>query len=701
MSVNTVAAPAQHVQRRHVLVALVVYVALTAILGRDVLRHPATTVLHNAGDPLVIAAILHWTTTHVPFSHAWWQFPVYYPTPDVLAFSEHLLGVGIVSAPIEWISGNVLVAYNVTALLTYPLCALAMYALVWRLARSVPAAFLAGLAYAFAPYRLSQLPHVQMLALFWAPLALTGLHAYVETTRARWLILYGAAWLMQGLSNSYFIVFFSLFAGLWVLWFVVGQRDWRGLWRIAVTTIVAAIPLVPVLIAYVSARARNGFVHSLEEVHLYSADVTSVFCASPLLTFWSWLRVTCTTPETELFPGAALAVLCAIGIAGVSRRPRGDAGTLRSTLVFYLAMATVTWLCALGPDVQVMGENTGVPGPFALLARVPGLGSLRVPARFWGLTVLSLCVVAGIVTARLLNGRTRMVRIVTAGAIAVALLTDGWVNALPSASAGTPLFPPSTLAGRVVMVLPVGDEFDIPATYGAVVGDWRTVNGYSTYHPSYYAALNYSVRFEEDGAFLPFQALTGLDVLVQARAPRLIAMVERQPGVEMLVASGDWLHYRLPRRGRADAGRTAGTRIDIVGAHTSCAAATVQLALDGDPQTRWVCGPGVDEQAVEIDLGRPVTAGAVVHGIGRYHDQFPHELIVETSTDRETWQPAWKGSVLAQTIKGGIEGPDALRIVIPFAPRPARYIRLRRPSGREYSWTIADLEVWSGNTGVP
>jgi hypothetical protein len=78
-----------------------------------------------------------------------------------------------------------------------------MYALVHRLTRSAAAAFLAGLAFAFAPVRVSQLPHIQMLPIFYSPLVLLGLHAWLESRRHRWLVLAGTCWLLQGAVSGY------------------------------------------------------------------------------------------------------------------------------------------------------------------------------------------------------------------------------------------------------------------------------------------------------------------------------------------------------------------------------------------------------------------------------------------------------------------------------------------------------------------
>ena len=214
---NLVERVAQFVRRRPVLASVLVYCAITAVLGRHVLAHPSTTLVHDAGDPLLTAALLHWNAWVVPMTHAWWQFPIFPPTPDALAFSEHLLGLSPVSTPVAWVLRDPVAAANLVTLLTYPLCGLTVLLLVRRLTASGAAAFLAGLAFAFAPYRAAQMPHLQMLAAFWAPLALLALHAYLDSGRRRWLGVYGAAWLLQALANLYSLYFFSALVALWVL----------------------------------------------------------------------------------------------------------------------------------------------------------------------------------------------------------------------------------------------------------------------------------------------------------------------------------------------------------------------------------------------------------------------------------------------------------------------------------------------------
>lgn len=299
--------------RRQFGASLLVYTALTAILGRDVLAGLGTTVANDPGDPLLTAAILHWNAQHIPWSDAWWQFPIFHPTRDTLAFSEHLLGLSALATPLAWLTGNALVTYNLITLLTFVLSAATMYLLVHRLSGSASGAFIAGLAFAFAPFRVSQMPHIQMLAAFWTPLALLGLHAFVDTGRRRWLALYAAAWPLQAAANGYALVFLSVLLSLWVLWFVVARAKWRELGFIAAATAAGALPLLPILARYVSVHATHGFSRGIEEIQGFSADAASVLCASPNVAVWGWLRVAC-RPEAELFPGLAVTVLLAVAL---------------------------------------------------------------------------------------------------------------------------------------------------------------------------------------------------------------------------------------------------------------------------------------------------------------------------------------------------------------------------------------------------
>ena len=173
---------------RPVLLASVVYGLLTIALTWPLVVRPASLVPNDLGDPLLNAWILAWDARVVPLTGAWWNSPQFYPVPGTMAFSEHLLGLSIFSTPIIWLTGDALVAYNVVFFLSFVLSALAAYFLAFTISRRHDCAFLAGLAFGFAPYRMAQFAHVQVLSAYWMPVALAALHRYFENRRVRWLV---------------------------------------------------------------------------------------------------------------------------------------------------------------------------------------------------------------------------------------------------------------------------------------------------------------------------------------------------------------------------------------------------------------------------------------------------------------------------------------------------------------------------------
>jgi hypothetical protein len=363
-----------------------VYAAVTAFFGRDLLSNLGTMIAADEGDPLFVAALLHWNATILPLSERWWQFPIFHPTRATMTFSEHFLGLGPLSTPLHWITRDAVITYNVVTLLTFPLCGLAMFALAHRLTRSGAAAFLAGLAFAFAPYRFAQLPHLQMLALFWAPLALLGLHAYLETRRVRWLVVYGAAWMLQAATNWYTLVFFSIVVGLWVVWFAAARQRWRELAAIAAATLVAALPLVPIVLKYLSVHALHGFTRDPGEMRSYSADLAAVLCAPVQLTVWGWLQTAC-RPEGQLFPGLTVAVLSLVaGFRAAARQgPErrfsraltiGSRLLLAAALLFAIVTCSVLvggpWAFAVGP-LRVSASSIAKPVMLATATLLLGL----------------------------------------------------------------------------------------------------------------------------------------------------------------------------------------------------------------------------------------------------------------------------------------------------------------------------------------
>ena len=149
-------------------------------LGRDVAWDLGDSVLNMwilAWDGEQLLAILRGDLSRI---RTFFDANIFHPAPLTLAYSEHLFAQAVQILPVYAISGNPILAYNLLFLSTFALSGLGMYLLVRELTGSALAGFVAGLLFAFAPYRLAQSSHLQVLSAQWMPFVFYGMLRYFE-----------------------------------------------------------------------------------------------------------------------------------------------------------------------------------------------------------------------------------------------------------------------------------------------------------------------------------------------------------------------------------------------------------------------------------------------------------------------------------------------------------------------------------------
>ena len=313
--------------------ALAAYTAIALIGTWPLARGLGRDVAWDLGDSLLNMWILAWDAEQLlgilrgEFFRIWTFFDgnIFHPAPLTLAYSEHLLPQALQILPIYAATRNPILVYNLLFLSTFVLSGLGMYLFVRDLTGKPAAAFVAGLLFAFAPYRFPQSPHLQVLSSQWMPFALYGFRRYlvsVDEGRPRLRPLAGAAAsvMLQSLSCGYYLLYFSPFAGAYVLW----EIGVRGLWRrgrmwaqLSIAAVTIFVLMVPLLLPYIAVNEQLRFERSRAEVIRFSADVYSYATASPDQ-FWGTSLRAHPKPEGDLFPGVVPLLLAAIGVmAGV------------------------------------------------------------------------------------------------------------------------------------------------------------------------------------------------------------------------------------------------------------------------------------------------------------------------------------------------------------------------------------------------
>ena len=85
-------------------------------------RHLGSALPNDLGDPLLNTWILAWDADRLLHGlRGLWDAPIFYPYTNTLAYSEHLLGIAVLPAPVQWLSGNPVLVYNFAFLLSYVL----------------------------------------------------------------------------------------------------------------------------------------------------------------------------------------------------------------------------------------------------------------------------------------------------------------------------------------------------------------------------------------------------------------------------------------------------------------------------------------------------------------------------------------------------------------------------------------------------
>jgi hypothetical protein len=602
--------------------------------------HLANRFTSDPGDPLLNTYLLWWNAHRVPLSAAYWNAPFYWPMRGTMALSEHLAGLWPITTPLQLLGAPPLLAYNLLVIASTWWAGLAAHAVVRRLTGSTLAAYCGGVAFAYAPYRTSQLAHIQMYACWWIPVTLFALHAYYEERRPRWLALLCVAYLLQGLTNGYYLLFMPILFGLWILWFT-RRPELGAAWRVLLTLAVSAGLALPFLVEYYVVQQAQGLSRNIGEMASYSARPESFFSATPILCFWT-TRPPATT-EQYLFPGVTVLALALAGliVAGKDSRFR-----------FYTATAIVMALFCAGPAPSLVSIST-LWHPYTLLAALPGFTGLRVPSRFFMLAALCLAVAAGLSFAAI-ERRVPGLRIWLAVVIFAGLAVDGTI-------AGMPLgVPPPQLAipeadARVVS-LPFEDtRGSVFAMYQSMGHRRPVVNGYTGYMPSHADVITWALRRRDPTVLAELRRGHPLYVLVASteQAPQWTEFMDEQPDTTMLGIEGGGRLYRMAATGYAREVR-AGSAI----------AAAVRV--DGD----WIVA----------DVQQP----AGIRGLElRTHGnlvRLPKDLRIETSVDGTRWETAFDGRPGGLALVGALQRPRVIPLRIDLGDVIARYVRVNVPA---------------------
>ena len=431
-------APSPTFARGEIALAALSGLLLAILTSWPLVLHMSSHIAPDLGDPVRTAWEIAWV------GHAMLHDPLhlfdsnaFYPHPLSLAFSDSLLGYG----PTAFFgSGTVaaLVRYNLLFLWAWSLCFVAAYLLARELGLRKLGAAAAGLAFAYAPYRVTEAGHLHVISSGGFVLAMfLLLRGYRRGSRslvlAGWLV---SAWQVSlgftlGLQYCYLLlVLAALVLFYWWRGRLTPGPAWRRVQegpaaqtgqsaapraarpRRAVAAVLRGIrsrgPLIPrrllavtligvaVLGAVTIYQARPYLKvaeeyptakRTLKEVETYSSGPAALLSASSENRIWGGItegmrEEVNSKNESVFFPGGLILALALIGLAAGAYTRRFRVGLLVGIVVV---------------SILAMGFGlTGAGYPYRLLYDyAPGWDGVRVPGRIFTLATLFYALLAG------------------------------------------------------------------------------------------------------------------------------------------------------------------------------------------------------------------------------------------------------------------------------------------------------------------
>ena len=403
--------------------ALVFYTLLALLLTWPLAAHFATHVPGDGIDDPALAWNLWWIKARLvdqlnpDIFHADWMF---WPIGINLGFYTLTPLNGLLSVPLQ--TGlSLVVASNLILLSSFVLGGYGTFLLVRYLLRGdwgleigdassqspisnpqslIPA--LCGVLYAFASSKLfyASLGQFNIASSQWIPFTVLCVLRTGERRRWQDAVLAALFLTFQAWAELTYATFLLIFIGLYVLW-VLGsgysERASRSPFTILppflLLGLLFALGIFPFLWAMLPDMAAEGdfFTSGGGFSDIFSADLLGYLVPTrlhPWLGEWVAGLPFPNDKGQHIFIGYSAMALAAAGTVHLWRRQRWQG-------LFWPMTTFVFWLLTLGPLVRIAGQNTPIPGPFALVSLLPFFNGNRYPSRYSVLLMLGVAVLAG------------------------------------------------------------------------------------------------------------------------------------------------------------------------------------------------------------------------------------------------------------------------------------------------------------------
>jgi hypothetical protein len=338
---------------------------------------------------------------------------IFFPHKDSMLFSETQLSAGLLTLPLHFINDNPIFSYNVWSIASFFFMGFFMYMLAKYLSKKHEfISILAGILFAYSPFRMAALSHLQNSSIFYLPLAVLLIFKFFETKKRGYLIGLFVTLVLQFYASWYQMVYALIAIGLLLGgYWVFKLAKLKVVLNVFIVVCLAALSTLPLAKAYANFSKTSNASFSIQSQTTYSASLVDYFIPEQgtlLGRLYYHLKPTAQrnsyNPDSHSYYGMTLYALAIVLFVLAYRTRKRSVQIMRQfkTLVIFALIGLAGMIISLGPVLKIKGSGTYVLSgdevryaialPYILVSKfLPQLSFMRALGRAGVLILFALC----------------------------------------------------------------------------------------------------------------------------------------------------------------------------------------------------------------------------------------------------------------------------------------------------------------------
>jgi hypothetical protein len=341
---------------------------------------------------------------------SFWSAPFMYPEPNIIAYSDNLLGTAPFYSLFRLIGFDMFASYQLWFLMISALNYTTAFLLLKKITGNSYASVIGALIFAFSLSLQSQLTHAQTFPRFAIPIAFLMAVRFSEELKPKFLVLAVLFWVYQMYCAIYLglmlLIPLSIFLGLvFIANFhkikgkIVNEKLWV-LW-ISIGLIASAILLLPLILPYLGNRIPASSYH-YDYIFSTIPSIRSWFFTQDGSLFWDKLSGTATHYEAwwdhQIFPGGVAFMAFVITAFYLS---------WRLFIIKLKNIKTLDLLIVTGIVTFLLFLRTGDFAAYKIIYNLPGYTALRSITRIVNIQLIFFAISSALVISWIIRQESK------------------------------------------------------------------------------------------------------------------------------------------------------------------------------------------------------------------------------------------------------------------------------------------------------